>query len=360
MEHQYHAQREAATYYQHIPHVPESFAVEPKLLGGVNNAQFVEAFRQYAETMKRMYQDMQARPEAYGVLVVDIHLVNENKEDGNLAKASWRSIKRLGDVMAVIGQLGEVDQDALRIPIARFKSALNKMVKVHLMLKRLADFGFVISDLDGEKFSKGADFFTVTYPETPVLMRVVKAYAIADAFHEDDPHEFYYFDYKRVADRVELPTDCVARDLAALIEEDKGQLLVALNSYFVDRLKLTSHYKDDGIEYYLKKKRVARSIIDFHTLDVQVILKLKEMDRYINLVSSLPHGLRRYFERGGCRYCGFQSATVEHCKFRVSWTLDGDSHDACGFECFNFRNPGRECADSLMQLMLAEYGIPKR
>ncbi len=357
MEHHFHAQREAVAYYRHIPHVPESFSVEPTLLSGLNEVQFVIAFRRYAEIMARIYRDIEARPEAYGVLTIDINAVNENKEDGNLAKASWRSIKRLGDLMDAIGRLGEVDADGLRVPIASFKSALNKMAKFHLILQRLADFGFVVSHLDGERFSRRAEFFTITYPEAPALMRVVKAYAIAEPFHGDDPHEFYYFDYKRVADRAALPRDCVARDMAALIDEDKGRLLTALNSFFVDQMQLTPHYKDDSIEYYLKKKRVARYIIDFHTLDVRLILKLKEMDRYIDLVSTLPRELRRYFERGNCRYCGFQGATDEHCKFRVSWTLDGDAHDACGFECFTFRNPQSGCAEGMKQLMSAEYGL---
>ncbi len=354
--HQYHAQREAVAYYWHIPHVPEQFTVEPKLLGGLSEGQFAAAFRHYAETMARMYRDIEARPEAYGVLTIDINAVNENKEDGNLAKASWRSIKRLGDLMATLGRLGEVDADGLRIPIASFKSALSKMTKFHLILHRLVDFGFVITHLDGERFSRGAEFFAVTYPENPVLMRVVKAYAIADPFHDDDPHEFYYFDYKRVADRTALAKDCVVADLAALVDGDKGRLLMALDRYFVDEMQLTSHYKDDSIEYYLKKKRVARSIVDFHTLDVRVILKLKEMDRYIDTVSDLPRELRRYFEKGTCRYCGFQDSTVEHCKFRVSWTLDGARHDACGFECFTFRNPESRCAEGMVQLMTREYG----
>lgn len=133
-------------------------------------------------------------------------------------------------------------------------------------------------------------------------MRVIKAYAVSEPYHPDDPHEFYYFDYKRVTDRDKLPAQCTARDLAALLDKDKGNLLIGVNLIFVDELGLTAHYKDDSIEYYLKKKRVARFIINFHTLDVVFILKLKEMDRYMNQIEILPSNLRAYFEKGSCNY----------------------------------------------------------
>lgn len=331
--------------------------VNPKLLFNMDETEFVAAFRQYTSIMARMYRDIEAKPEEYGVLIVDIRTVNENKEDGNLVKASWHSLKRLGNVMAEVGRLGEIEQDGLRIPLAAFKTGLKKMVKFHLILNRMREFGFVISDHNGEKFNKDAQSFHVTFPENPHLMRVVKAYALAEAYHPDDPHEFYYFDYKRVANRSRLSKHCVAEDLAAPLNEDNRLLLIALNHSFVDKLRLIHHYKDDSIEYYLKNKRVARCIIDFHTLDTRVILKLKNMDSYIDVVGRLPQSLRRRFEKGNCSHCGFQGATDEKCKFRVSWTLDDRRHDACGFNCFHFTNPGSDNAESLVQLMKLEYGL---
>ncbi|WP_410768097.1 hypothetical protein [Fontibacillus sp. BL9] len=358
MDHKYHVQREVTTYYRHIPHVPEHFAVNPLLLGGMSEKEFVTSFSQFTEIMGRIYRDMELRPEGYGVMIVDIDLVNENKADGNLAKASWRSVKRLGDVIAVIGKFGEQDAAGLKIAVADFKAALKKVNKVHLILSRLTDFGFTISGFDGEKIAKHAESMVIAFPGNPLLMYVIKAYALAEPFQGDDPHEFYYFDYKRVAERAKLPEHCEVRDIAALLDENNGELLLALNSYFADKLKLAPHYKDDSIEYYLKNKRVARYIIDFHTLEVQVILKLKNMDTYIDLVESLPSSLRCHFERNGCHFCGFQNATVDWCKFRLSWTLDGRNRNACSFESFNFDQPRCEDAEPMMKLMMREYGIP--
>ena len=114
-------------------------------------------------------------------------------------------------------------------------------------------------------------------------------------------------------------------------------------------------YKDDSIEYFLKKKRVARFIIDFATLETLLILKLKDIDRYIDLVSTLPPELRRHFEFSRCSHCGFQGATDEFCKFRLLWTLDGTAHEAYTHACFNFVSPTAAQVAPLAALMQAEY-----
>lgn len=357
MEHIYHVQHEVVSYYQHIPSVPDTVAIDKKLLFGMNESQFIENMSYFNDIMKHIYIDMETRPEEYGLPIIDINQVNENKADGNLAKASWRSVKRLGDVIAVIGKLGEIDGDSLQLSVSSFKDSLKKIEKFNLILNRLIDFGFEITDYNGKSFNKGTDIFSITYRKIPLLMRILKAYAMSESFHHDDPHEFYYFDYKRVADRERLPVHSVSNDLATLLNEEKGKLLVRINNCFVDELGLVPHYKDDSIEYYLKKKRVARFMIDFHNLDVVLILKLKDMDRYIDQIDKLPKNLRTYFENGSCRYCGFQNSTVEFCKFRISWMLNNRKYDACNFACFNFYNPKSTDAEFLINLMKSEYKI---
>lgn len=357
MEHVYHVQHEVVSYYQHIPNVPDRVVIDKKLLYGMTESQFIENMIYFTDIMKHIYKDMETRPEEYGLLIIGINQVNENKADGNLAKASWRSVKRLGDVIAVIGKLGEIEGDSLQLSISSFKASLKKIEKLNLILNRLIDFGFEITDYDGKSFKKGIDIFSIRYSKIPLLMRILKAYAMSEPFHQDDPHEFYYFDYKRVADRERLPVHCVSNDLATLLDEEKGKLLVKINNSFVDELGLFPHYKDDSIEYYLKKKRVARFMIDFHNLDVILILKLKDMDRYIDQINKLPQNLRTYFENGNCRYCGFQNSTIEFCKFRISWMLNNQKYDACNFACFNFYNPKSTDAEFFINLMKSEYKI---
>lgn len=357
MEHIYHVQNEVVSYYKHIPIVPEDVAIDEKLLFDMTESQYIENLSYFTELMKSIYKDMEVRPIEYGLLTIDINQINENKADGNLAKASWRSVKRLGDVIAMIGKLGEVDGDKLRLSVTTFKDSLKKIDKLSLILNRLIDFGFLITDYNGKGFNKGTETFYISYPKKPLLMRIVKAYAISEPYHNDDPHEFYYFDYKRLANREKLPAHCVSNDLAALISEESGNLLSGINKCFVDELGLLPHYKDDSIEYYYKKKRVARFVIDFHNLDVVLILKLKDMDKYIDQIGKLPDNLKKYFLNGNCKYCGCQNSTAEYCKYRISWTLNSRKYNACNFAVFNFYNPKRADAEYFINLMKFEYKI---
>ena len=364
MEHTYNVQEQAVKYYRHIPRVPENFPVAADALRGAENDAFAAAFAHFADTMERMYKDIEVLPEAYGMPLTKLGETAPKKSANSVAREAYRAIKRLGDVLRAIGELGEPTDGGLRVEIAAFKAAMSaqkpRLANAHLILDRLTAFGFTFTDYADGDFTKGATAFTVAHPKNPLVMTVLRAYSTAPRFYGAttyDPHEFYYFDYKRVADRDRLPPHIIADDLAAMIPPHLGEAFRAVHRRFVDDFGLTPHYKDDSIEYFLKKKRVARFIIDFGTLETLLILKLKDMDRYINRVSALPPELRRHFEYSRCSHCGFQGATDEFCKFRLLWTLNGTAHEACTHVCFNFASPIAAHVEPLAALMQAEYGF---
>ncbi len=229
MEHIYHAQREVTSFYNRIPRVPEEFPAEPSLLSGLTEGEFRLAFARFAGLMKRMYRDMEVRPEAYGLLLDRIEeKVTGRSDHGPANRAGWRSVKRLGDVIAALGGLGEPEGDALRVPLAGFRDAVKKLNKAHLLLDRLIDHGCVIAGYAGGKYEKGAEALRLSFPDCPGLPAALRAYVRAPDFYDDDPHQFYYFDYKRVADRGRLSPRAVAEDMAALLPGDRGRLLTAL------------------------------------------------------------------------------------------------------------------------------------
>ncbi|SES95224.1 hypothetical protein [Paenibacillus sp. NFR01] len=349
-----YVQQEAAAYYRHIPAVPEFFAIHPDLKDWMAEDRWIAAFRKFSGVMGEIYRDIEIRPEAYGLPVVP---VDEDRPSGEKAKHSWRAIKRIGDVIREIGRLGVASPNSLDIPAAELKAALKKIPKAALILMRLTDFGFVLRGLDHTGIGKGTEWIHIGYPAHPDLLAVLEAYALAEPYHPDDPHEFYYFDYKRLADRSLLPRDCVVRDLAAMTGGDAGLLLAGLHRHLTESLGLAYIYKDDGLEYVLHKKRVARIMIDFHRLEVQVVLKLKSMDRYMETIAALPAELKRYFEQDGCHYCSFQKATREYCKYRLHWCLEGENHVTCSFETFLFDRPSSGQAEALAELVRLEYAL---
>lgn len=348
-----YAKLEATYYSQRVPRVPDGFRPSPAACMGAEEGEFARAFARFAEILRALYVDMGERPGEYGVP----ELSRDDPKAARENRLTWRAFKRLGEFVGAVGRAGEPSGDALRVPMGDFLAGTKKIAKAAALLERFVDAGFRVSRFTCGKFDKGAEHFEITYAASPLVMRAWKAYAVSAPYCAGDPHEFYYFDYKRVAARDALPADCLARDLGTLAGAARGAHMVALYGALVTGLGLQPHYRDDSLEFFQGKKRLARCIVDFHTLEVRTILKLKEMDRYTELVSALPARLRSAFEGDGCRHCGFQGATEAHCKFRVRWSLDGRSHEACGFGCFEFRDAGEEDVPAMAALMRAEYGF---
>jgi len=58
-------------FSQYFLEIPSDFDVQPEyLLGGISQADFVKAFRQYRDLIYRIYQDMAASPEKYDFITL--------------------------------------------------------------------------------------------------------------------------------------------------------------------------------------------------------------------------------------------------------------------------------------------------
>ena len=116
-------------------------------------------------------------------------------------------------------------------------------------------------------------------------------------------------------------------------------------------------------DYMYKGKRIARitnTISPAMGKNYMLILKLKGVNKYIDFVEQLPAAVKEPFTRSCCQYCGFQGSTKEYCKFRLHWTLDGESHDGCAFQCFNFNAFDTGYVPLYTQLLELEYGLKKK
>jgi len=62
------------------------------------------------------------------------------------------------------------------VDVAQFRTAVKKISKYGLILSRLCDFGFAISDFNGIIIDKKADVFTVEYLDNPNIISTIKTY----------------------------------------------------------------------------------------------------------------------------------------------------------------------------------------
>ena len=370
MEYKYHCQRQAESFARAILPVPRDYPLKSGLPD-----EFRLHYTKLCGLARDIYADMAERPEAYGLILLDIA-----SEDHNLARDSYRSIHRFVDTLNAMFLNGDVGGHVLTVDTVKFKKAVGKtptVPKYGLILSCLCDFGFAVSGFDGTSIDKKAASFTVEYPDYPDIVDVLKTYcecwAELDRFrrNRDLPHNelikhspqefhhhFYRFDYKITADLAQIPILTWVNEEADYLGYDEN-LKKFNEAFYLESLKYGG-LKFDG-EYHYKGKRIGRiTAAGYSALGAPnyiLSIKLKNMDKYMDVINALPDSVKEPFTKSSCGNCGFQGATSEYCKFRLNWTLNGAEHKGCAFWCFAFDDFDVANVPIYWKLAAREYGF---
>ena len=372
MEYKYHCQYQAESFADSILPVPENYPLRDGL-----PEDFRTHFARLCELAKNIYLDIAKQPENYGLMLVDIE-----SSDHNLARDGYRTIHRFVDTLSNLSRCGELKNHQLIISAEKFREAVKKghgavsnpVPKYELILSRLIDFGFAISDFEGKPFSKKVESFTVEYPGCPEMIDAIKIYcgcwdelkserSAIKLWPKEFHHHYYRFDYKITADCDGIPMRQWISD-----EADYLGYPAELKDFSLAFHEYSLKYKGvnfDG-DYTYKSKRIARIIrTGYIALSMGesvfcLSLKLKNMDRYMAEINSMPDSIKSHMSRDNCRFCDFQGATPEQCKYRVYWTLDGISHVGCAHACFDgFNDFDLARVPDYWRLLELEYGLEK-
>ena len=373
MEYKYHCQHAAELIANTILPVPENYP----LADGLSD-DFIGHFSQLRDLIKEMYLDMAKQPEAYGLVLTDYNLQSADKKSKEyaLAMKSKNSVNRLPDTLFRLSQNGEVHNHQLIVSLPTFKESLKQtatyglsaVTKYELILSRLVDFGFSISDFNGKPFAKTVDSFTVEYPDVPELIDTLKLFC--NLWHEnkirqqqDKPTRvasmvkpaLHYgghmnFDFRFTADQDKIPmSEWIRYDLQL---QGYAEERICFYTMFYDySLKYTA-IKYNG-NYFLDSKRIVH--LGYKCLR----LILKNPNNYMDEIATMPEVLRDVFADTHCRFCDFQEAKKEHCKFRFHWTYNDASRAGCAHACFVFPDDDATLVPYYWRLLELEYGIVK-
>ena len=356
----YHIQHQAEDFVRAILPVPEDYPLRAGL-----PEDFRPRMGRLCALAKGMYLDMAKQPEAYGLMLVDIE-----SQEHNLIRKARNTLHRLLDTLRRLSQCGEVQNHRLVVPAAAFREAIkakirgevsNPVSRYELVLSRLVDFGFVISDFIGKPIDKSMEFFTIEYPDDPEIIDTIKIYCDCwDALRVDHSAVkvwsdlgFVLFDYKVTADQSALTYQQWLRDEAL-----RHGYSDAVRDFYIAFYEYSLRYKGvtyDG-DYNYKSKRIARNL-QRGLGKCSLSLILKDMDRYISKIETMADSVKEQFRRSSCNHCGFQGATEAHCKFRRNWTFEGVAHDACAFYGFQFDDFGLARVPAYWRLLELEYGL---
>jgi len=362
MEYKYHCQNQAEHYAASVIPVPENYPVMDGL-----QPDFPIHFARLADLAKEIYADMAKSPESYGLA-----LISTDVQERNPIRKSHNSLHRLCDTLCSLSQCGKLINHQLIVSVSAFKEMIKKaqgavsasVPKYELILSRLIDFGFVISDFNGKPFAKNVESFTIEYPDYPDMVDAVKGYCDGwdkikndrssvkiwrDEFH----HHFYTFDYKMTADHDKITVQQWIADEAKYYGHTDE-----IRDFYIAFYEYSLRYKGVTFngDYNYKSKRIARDLPAWFG-ERALSLILKNMDSYITEIEAMPESIKAPFRINSCNHCGFQGATDEFCKFRRKWTLEKVAHEACAHFGFKFRDFDISRVPDYWRLLERDFGL---
>ena len=232
MEIKYQCQAQIQKIIKHINPLPEYFEVSSKYLNGLDNKEFVKGFYEFREIIIKVYRDMLISPEEYGLILVGMD-VSEYKN--SKPRDSRASAIRLIAFLYNFGYAGELIQSELHISSQSFQELLKIKYmgfswaqNAPMILKKLSDFGFEFAGLKGNSFDKNAEEYILSYPANPVVMNVLKGYAMSVPIVQHFPRELINLDYYTLEDAE--PDEPVSVEFAVSLKEKEEELLNQLLS----------------------------------------------------------------------------------------------------------------------------------
>jgi len=364
MEYKYHCQYQAEAFANAIIPVPENYPLKNGL-----PEDFRTHFVKLCEIARNIYNDMAKQPESYGIMLIDI-----KSKDHHLIRKAQNTIHRFVDTLSRLAACGELQNHQLIVSVPAFKEAIKKsqsmvsgpVPKYELILSRLVDFGFVISDFDGKPFGKTLESFTVEYPDMPEIIDTIKIYcdnwvtikadrSSVKIWEGEFHHHYFRFDYKITAELDKIPVRQWIAD-----ESKYNGYSDKINDFYIAFYEYSLQYKGVTFngDYNYKSKRIAR---DLHRgLGISSLsLILKNVNNYITEIEKMPDSIKKQFAKSSCNHCSFQGATEEYCKFRRNWVLDNIPHDACAFYGFQFDDFDLALVPHYWRLLELDYELKK-
>lgn len=265
MNYRYHVQKKAAETAEKMFSTPMDYPLQEGLPD-----EFRERFADFRSLMKEMYNDMSRQPEAYGLKLVDIAV-----QSNNIAITGNNMVSMLRVTLASLFESGELMNHQLIVSNNDFKNKMNKNKagKYELIMERLSDFGFEISDYSGNPVSKTAETFLVAYPDSREMIDTIHQYFV---YCRNRPHIWDggsedLFLYVHAADFSNIPKSLASRNY--LIDNGFSEEVIKFFDAFFEysllykdvsfKVSYARHIHAKGCRYYYNSTELASAKFDW-------------------------------------------------------------------------------------------------
>ena len=357
-----HAKITVRGHREKILPLPTEINVNPEFLRDLNNAVFVNAFRELHAFVIRCYEDIECEPFAWGY--PDF-------------KATDGYYNRVMDILFAIGLYGVYEDDGIAVDGAAFfaSSSIKRHKKIELMIEKFEQTGLIF-----EGFNKKSQFFRVEYPDNREVMAVLKIYTnLLDTTKND--WQWYYFNslsYRFIETPGKYPaiwqyqmdyaTDGLREVQMWLFDEaikygysvtgfNKGcisytkgskEFLLVRNGY---RPEGANHFENHGtqigtkvsfIHAFERAPEKMRALCD----RFPDVFRLDDPGRCCGDKEISPHQFADHSEKSGKR-----------CAFVMKFKFDGVSYKRCGLGNFFFVDITLDDVKIILEMFLIENNI---
>lgn len=377
MDYKYHIQYQAIERANAILPVPEDYPLK----SGITD-KFRAEFSQLCELVKNIYLDIAENPEVYGLPLIDAYEQNGKQISWGPIGASSRSLYKPVEMLYILSCSGKMDDCTLRVHIQTFKDNIKKgkFTGYNLILNRLTYVGFIFEGYTEKGFAKGNEYFTVSFPSNPEIMKTLKAYCdcretIEKEYVREDRSDFersfHICDYKYTADLVALPGIVWAKDKTHSWDDEAKTFYVAFyeQAVKIQKIKYSGdfykgsktiaklRYEDDlwkqDVGYFTNSEYrdiITRGMKTYFALILYLPIKGDK-----NRFNSLPSHLIEYMKSKKCQDCnafaGQKAKNDGKCTHTVEWSHNGQEYRSCSYYCFHFENPRVEDISAYCSLL---------
>jgi len=317
---------------------PAEFTVNPEYLSNMDNARFVDAFKELQEFVARCYEDIERAPFEWGY-------PDYETTDGYY--------NRVMDILVSIGLHGTYADRGITVDGTKFfaNSLIKRNKKIELMVK-----GFVDMGLHFEGFGKKAQSFRVFYPDNPDVIEVLCAYMsnIVTSLPEKDwawGKPFHSLSYRFVEDTATQNHNrlfLAEMDYASETMREIGEWLYAEAGRYGFSLDPKEWMEKDCMLYKKGSKRFLLVRNGDKGVESKTIFRTTLTDKRMEaLYAKFPETFAQ-----SCGYCN--NRQNKPCSMRIEHTLPGKTVHNCAYHSFWFKGITLDDAKAILELFVVE------
>jgi len=316
--------------------IPDTFQIHHDYLKDMDKHDFDNAFRQIWHIFKDIYADITSNQCEFGI----------PKKEKLYAWTPYRPVSLLYFLFVA----GVVENRILIASIEKFNEIHSQLKNIAVLIDRLHDYGFEFTGLQGYKIPKNAGEISISYPDNPNIIAVIKY--MADKAYKFDKRRDFNSCYFRLftedmntsnydngidvfADRLDTQNE---KDTAYIIDKalrEKGFFAHERHGYSyyakesVMKAKGAYHFKLEQLEKAVAESVYASSrglMFPEKSSDKTLILclRIRDVAKCLEYLEQCPESVKNIF-RGSDRGCGF----VNNCETGMTFTFEGNEYWRC-------------------------------